>query len=87
MTLEDLDLELLSQRLHDRVPTGEPRGYLRGKLTLREEVRQLVGCSELEAEQLVETLEGRGYLRFHGNPAERSEAMTPWEVHPGAELE
>jgi hypothetical protein len=86
MTLEDIDLEELAEKLQGRIPTGEPRGYLRGKLTLREEVRQIVGCTELEAEELVETLEERGYLRFHGDPSERSQAFAPWEVHPDAEL-
>lgn len=85
-TIEDIDLEELATRLRERVPTGEPRGYLRGKLTLREEIRRLAECSEQEAEELVETMQGRGYLLFHGDPTERSQAFAPWEIHPGAEL-
>lgn len=85
MQLEDVDLETLAGSLRDRTPLGEPRGYLRGKSALRDLVVSILGCSELEAEDLVETMESRGYLRFEGNPAERSQAYAPWAIDPAAE--
>jgi hypothetical protein len=39
-------------------------------------------CSELEAEQLVDTLELNGYLRFEGDPSQRSRAESRWAVLP-----
>ena len=37
-------------------------------------------CSDVEAEQLVDTLEMHGFLRFAGDPSERSEAHSRWDV-------
>lgn len=37
--------------------------------------------SELEAEELVDTLELRGYLKFLGDPTERSVADSHWDIH------
>ena len=86
MEIEDVDLAQLAAELRQRSPPGEPKGYLRGKATMRDLVVSILGCSQLEAEDLVETLELRGYLRFEGNPAERSQAFAQWAIDPGAEL-
>ncbi len=86
MNLEDVDLRLLATRLRERANREEPEGYLQGKSTMRDLVESLLGCSALEAEDLVDTLEARGYLRFEGNPAERAEAAAYWQIDPGAEL-
>jgi len=86
MNLEDVDLCELATSLRARAPPGEPAGYLQGKSALRDLVEELLGCSALEAEDLVDTLEARGYLRFEGSPAERSEASDCWKIDPGAEL-
>ncbi len=84
--IDDVDLAELANALREKAPPGEPKGYLRGKATLRDLVVSILGCSELEAEDLVETLELRGYLRFEGNPAERSQAYSQWAIDPAAEL-
>lgn len=86
MTLDDVDLRQLAARLCERTPPGQPVGYLRGKAALRDLVEEQVGCSALEAEELVDTLESRGYLRFEGNPAERSQAYSHWFIDPSAEV-
>ncbi len=86
MDIEDVDLRALAVRLSGLLPVGQPVGYLRGKSTLRDLVEEQIGCSALEAEELVDTLESRGYLRFEGNPAERSQAYSHWLIDPGAEL-
>jgi hypothetical protein len=44
------------------------RGYLSGKTVLRDAVMSLLACSELEAEQIVDTLEARGFVRFREEP-------------------
>ena len=63
---------------------GEPVGYLRGKALMRDLLVEIKGFSELEAEELVDTLELRGFLRFLGDPAERSVADAHWEISPHA---
>lgn len=85
MTIEDIDLAQLAATLRDRLPVGEPKGYLRGRSVLRDLVEANLGCSELEAEELVDTLEGRGYLQYLGDQRERSQAYATWAINPGAE--
>ncbi len=64
---EEIDLDELRSRLAAEFSDAPPAGYIRGKTTLRAAVVMLLGCSELEGEQLVETLEARGFIRYHGD--------------------
>lgn len=84
MIPEDLDLRQLTEDLKQALGHGEPVGYLRGKSMMRDVLVQMKGFSELEAEELVDTLELRGFLRFLGDPSERSVADAPWEITPHA---
>ncbi len=84
MDLSRLDLSDVAERIRRHIPPTEPPvGYLRGRSYFRDVVAHDLRCSELEAEELVDTLELRGYLRFEGDPAERSRAESRWTVHPG----
>jgi hypothetical protein len=82
MISEDLDLRQLTLDLKSMLPPGEPVGYLRGKALMRDMLVQTKGFSELEAEELIDTLEIRGFLRFLGDPTERSVADATWEISP-----
>lgn len=82
MISEDLDLQRLTEELREKLAPGEPVGYLRGKSLMRDLLVQERGCSELEAEELVDTLEARGFLHFLGDPTERSVADSHWEIEP-----
>lgn len=75
---EDVDLEELAQTL-SAVPLEHRRGYVRGKTAMREVVVRKLACSEEMAEQLVDTLALRGFLRFVGDT---SETLGPgyWKV-------
>jgi hypothetical protein len=84
MISEDLDLRQLTEELKHALGHGEPVGYLRGKSMMRDTLVQMKGFSELEAEELIDTLELRGFLRFLGDPSERSVADAPWEITPHA---
>jgi hypothetical protein len=84
MISEDLDLRELTEDLKRTLGHGEPVGYLRGKSMMRDVLVQMRGFSELEAEELIDTLELRGFLRFLGDPSERSVADAPWEITPHA---
>jgi hypothetical protein len=64
---EEIDLEELRAKLSARFAGAAPAGYVRGKGDLRGAVVALLGCSALEAEQLVDTLEARGMIRYEGD--------------------
>jgi competence protein ComEC len=81
--IEDIDLMELTERIRRHIPENEPPvGYLRGRSYFRDVIVHEIGCSELEAEDLVDTLEMNGYLRFNGDPSIRSRAESRWEVDP-----
>ena len=64
---EQIDLNHLRRQLRERFRGGGPAGYIRGKGALRAAVVAILSCSELEAEQLVDTLETRGLIRYQGD--------------------
>lgn len=83
MPIDDVDLADLAQRIRRHIPVNEPPvGYLRGRSYFRDVITHELGCSDLEAEELVDTLEMNGYLRFEGDPSERSRAESRWTVLP-----
>ena len=82
MISDDLDLRQLTSELRDSLGPGEPVGYLRGKSLMRDVLVGRMRYSELEAEELIDTLESRGFLRFLGDPTERSVADSHWEFSP-----
>ncbi len=84
MIPEDLDLQQLTAELKHALGPGEPVGYLRGKSLMRNVLVDMKGYSELEAEELIDTLELRGFLRFLGDPTERSVADAHWEIRAHA---
>jgi len=83
MDIEGIDLEELARKIRERIPPNEPPvGYLRGRSYFRDLLVHYLPCSEMEAEELVDTLEMNGYLHFEGDPSERSVADARWEVLP-----
>jgi hypothetical protein len=78
VTPEDIDLEDLRRKLSARFVGVAPAGYVRGKGDLRAAVVAILDCSALEAEQLVDTMEARGLIRYEGD---RSEEVDQLERH------
>jgi hypothetical protein len=66
---EDVDLADLADALDRELEGSTPAGYVEGKTALRDLVVGLLECSELEAEQVVDTMVARGFLRFSGDPS------------------
>lgn len=64
---DDLDLNALVRQLSSHFSGAAPVGYVRGKSAIRAAVVTVLKCSQLEAEQLVDTLEGRGLIRYEGD--------------------
>jgi hypothetical protein len=77
---EDLDLQALAGGLRTHLKQGEPVGYLRGKALMRDLLVREHGFSELEAEELVDTMEMQGLVHFLGDPNQRSEADSHWDI-------
>ncbi len=83
MDLSNVDLAEVAALIRRHIPPGEPPvGYLRGRSYFRDVLTHELGCSDLEAEDLVDTLEMNGFLHFQGDPAERSEAESRWTIDP-----
>ncbi len=81
MDIERIDLEELARIIRQHIPPGEPPvGYLRGRSYFRDVIVHELRCSEMEAEELVDTLEMNGYLHFEGDPSERSVADSRWDI-------
>jgi len=82
LDIDAIDLAELARMIRQHIPPGEPPvGYLRGRSYFRDVLAQALRCSDVEAEQLVDTLEMNGYLEFTGNPAEPSVADSRWDIH------
>jgi hypothetical protein len=78
---EAVDLADVAERLHESLPTDRIPGYLEGKTTIRDMLVPELGCSELEAEQVVDTLIATGFLRFRpSSSAAESETDGEWQV-------
>lgn len=75
MIPEEIDLNELRRQLAARFVDTPPAGYVCGKGELRAAVVDILGCSELEAEQLVDTLESRHLIRYEGDRSGRIDRL------------
>ena len=64
IAVEEIDLAQLTGALRRRYGRHLYASYLRGKTLMRDAVVESLGCSAYEAEELVETLELMGFVRF-----------------------
>jgi hypothetical protein len=75
---EEVDLAELAGDLRVRFADLPPSGYVLGRSEIRDVVVELLGCSQLQAEQLVDTMISLGYVRFEGSPSDEVDEMQPW---------
>jgi hypothetical protein len=68
LSVEDVDLAELTQAVRGRFSGAAPVGYLDGRTALRDAVTLELGCSDLEAETIVDTPVARGFVRYEGDP-------------------
>ena len=78
--VEEVDLAALVAGIRRDFGGEAPVGYLRGRTAIRDAVVRRLGCSALEAEELVDTMESRGFLHYPGDASARSYADLPWEL-------
>ena len=77
---EQVDLAELAQNLKRRYGAATPQGYVLGQSMFRDAIAEQLGCSELDAENLVDTMIGLGYLQFKGSPSEAIDNLEPWTI-------
>lgn len=65
---EKVDLGQLKALFAKRVPAAKREGYVVGRTNLRDCVVTELNCSVAMAEQLIETMVLRGFIRFSGDP-------------------
>ena len=75
MIPEEIDLDRLRRQLAEHFAGAAPRGYVRGKGDLRAGVVAILACSDVEAEQLVDTMEARGLIRYEGDRREEVDRL------------
>ncbi len=81
LILEEIDLAALSHRLRERL--GHLcDDYLDGRRVIRDAIAEELACSELEAEDLTDTLEARGFLRFprFADSTHSARAIIEWRI-------
>ncbi len=64
LSVEEIDLEVLAMSVRASLGSPLEASYLRGRTAIRDAIIVQLGCSAYEAEELVDTLELQGYVRF-----------------------
>jgi hypothetical protein len=64
LVIENIDLAQLAEALRRRFGWHLVASYMRGKTFMRDAIMDHLHCSTCEAEELVETLEMQGFVRF-----------------------
>ena len=64
LSVEEIDLAALTQTVRERIGASVEASYLRGRTLIRDAIVVHFRCSIYEAEQLVDTLELQGFVRF-----------------------
>lgn len=77
LDVESVDLAQLAQSLR-KVGSEALVGEVVGRTVMRDMVVDLLGCSELEAENLVETMIGRGIIVRRAD--ERGDGVVEWQI-------
>ena len=80
LIVENVDLAVLTDSLRLRFAAAPPIGYLNGRTVLRDAVTRELECSELEAEDIVDTLIAQGFLRYGGDPQSEIDDDRSWAL-------
>jgi hypothetical protein len=77
---EDIDLAEVAAALRQVFSDAPPLGYLQGRTALRDAVAVHLDCSLLQAEEVVDTMVSRGFLRYEGSSVEAVDDLEPWQI-------
>lgn len=78
--VEDIDLAAVAAALGRVFEASPARGYVRGRTALRDAVQDHLRCSSGTAERIVDTMIGRGFLRFEGDPSTAADPQAAWTI-------
>lgn len=77
------DLASITRRLNHRLNRDLPGTFLKGKTTMRDEVMDMLDCSALKAERIVDTLVARGHAQFRrATRTSQGPAIGRWRLAP-----
>ena len=76
----ETDLARVAAELKRTFGDRPPLGYVVGKTMFRDAVMNELGCSALQAEQVVDTMISRGFLRYEGSVSRAIDDAQPWAV-------
>jgi hypothetical protein len=79
-SVDDVDLAEVTALLRARFAGTAPVGYLDGRTALRDAVALELECSALEAEEIVDTLVSRGFVRYEGDPGAAVDDGRGWSL-------
>jgi hypothetical protein len=77
---EAMDLAELADKLERKFAVAPPTGYLVGRTVLRDAIAEDLMCSQLQAEELVDTMIERGFLHYEGTATEDVDDLYPWRI-------
>lgn len=75
-----VDLAHVTSELARVFGGNPPGGYLPGKTAFRDAVTELLGCSQLEAEEIVDTLIACGFLQYEGETVAGVDDVRAWRI-------
>lgn len=78
--IEEIDLAALAAALERALGGAPPMGYLEGRTAFRDAVAAHLHCSDATAEDLVDTMESRGFLRFEGDKTRADANDAGWTI-------
>jgi hypothetical protein len=79
---EAIDLAGVARELGVVFAGKPPVGYLLGRTALRDAVARFLVCSQLQAEQIVDTMIGRGFLKYEGSSSQEVDDLRVWWIAP-----
>lgn len=74
------DLSVLAESLERRFGSQTKDDYLLGKTVFRDALVEMHGLSMEESEQLIDEMEGLGYLRYLGDPQRQEMVPGSWHI-------
>ena len=75
---ESVDLARVAAELKSAFQSGPPAGYLLGRTAMRDAVVRFLACSQLQAEEVIDTMISRGFLQYEGRPAQDIDDLRSW---------
>ncbi|MFK8001941.1 MAG: hypothetical protein AB8H86_20260 [Polyangiales bacterium] len=74
------DWPTMARWVRARIRTSPPRGYVRGKTRLRNDLVDQLGLTPLRAEMFIDHMESSGAIEYAGSPDRLDHGMREWLV-------